>query len=183
MPKNSLKTLFILFFILGVTACGVGYYLFLNSKEAKTSTASVSLTGGVETPFTDINGNVVDLTEYANQIRVVNSWATWSPLSKDELPTLNDIASTYIDKGVVFLAINRKETKEYAGGYLNTLPALSNLKVVFDPGDNYFKNVEGYAMPETIVFDKEGNISAHFRGLVKKEELIAALETLLSNSN
>ncbi len=180
MPKNYFKTLVILVAILFVAALLVAFYVYLSSKEAADSTANLSLRATEGAPFTDQTGTVVDLTQYANQIRVVNSWASWSPLSKDELPLLDGVAANYAPKGIVFLAINRKETREYASGYLTTLPALNNLKIVFDPADSYFQNVEGYAMPETIVFDKEGNVSAHYRGLITESELAKTLDELIA---
>jgi len=182
VPKSYIKTLVILVAILLAAALLVAYYLYLSSKEAADSTASVSLSGTEDAPFTGQNGEIIDLNQFANQIRVVNSWASWSPLSKDELPLLDGIAATYREKGIVFLAINRKENREYSSGYLTTLPALNNLKIVFDPADSYFKNVAGYAMPETIVFDEDGNVRAHFRGTVNQSELAQVLDELLAAS-
>lgn len=173
------KTLLFLLAVLFVGAVLVALYVYNHTKEDENSTANQSLTASAETPYIDSDGQVIDLAQFSNQIRVVNSWATWSPLSKEELPNLDKLAENYVAEGVVFLAINRKENKDYAEAFLKTLPPLDNFKIIYDSADNFFSKVDGYAMPETIVFDKEGTVAVHYRGLVKTGELSEMLDSLI----
>jgi len=179
IAASTYKTLIVLFSIVIGAALLVVYYVSLNNREDKSSTANLSLTANNDEPFIDGTGAVVDLAAYSNKIRVVNSWASWSPLSNEELPLLDNIAETYQAQGIIFLAINRKENKDYALGYLASLPPLNNLKIIFDPADNFFTKVKGYAMPETIIFDKSGDVVAHYRGLFNRGQLTEVLDTLL----
>ena len=166
---------------MAVVALAVAFLVRRSQSEDKDSPAGTSLSNTITEPYTDLGGEVVDLAIYQNQVRVVNSWATWAPLSKTELPALNTLAAEYDPKEVIFLAINRKEHQDYAGAYLESLPELSNLKIVFDPSDNFFIKVTGYAMPETIVFDQSGNIAEHYRGAVNLETLKQRLDELIAS--
>jgi thiol-disulfide isomerase/thioredoxin len=178
--KFSPRTLIILLLILLVSGAFFGWYLYNKNKEAPDSEANQSLVAPAEEPYVDASGEIIDLSLYTNQIRVVNSWASWSPLSKDELPLINDIAKEYENRGIIFLAINRMENSAYAQGYLESLPELPALKIIFDPADNFFSKTDGYAMPETIVFDKQGNTVAHYRGAINATELKGELDKLLA---
>lgn len=176
---HNLKSILLILGFLLIASLIVTVYVYNHGKERTSSIASQSLTATTEAPYTDIDGEVIDLAQYSNQVRVVNSWATWSPLSKEELPVLDKLAESYIESGVIFLAINRRENKDYANAYLRTLPELKNFQIVYDPVDNFFSKVDGFAMPETIVFNKEGIVAAHYRGLVKPEELASVLDELV----
>jgi len=48
---------------------------------------------------------------------VVATWASWSPFSTADLNTLSELSSEFSDEEVVFMAINRKESKEQAARF------------------------------------------------------------------
>jgi thiol-disulfide isomerase/thioredoxin len=131
--------------------------------------------------FTDLQNNVISLAEYEKQIIVVNTWASWSPFTAVEFPILDEVAGTYADRGVRVLAINRKETKDQIDRYLSTIPEYKNVEKIVDVNDFFYAGVEGYAMPETIVYDNKGRIIEHFHGVIKKEELESVLNKILEN--
>lgn len=127
--------------------------------------------------YTDLVGNPVALTQFKGKVLVVNSWATWMPFSQTELPALNQLKEKYGDD-VVFLAINRMEDKALVNAYLGTLPEMKNITFLIDPADTFYKAVGGYAMPETVVYAKDGTIALHQRGVVVTDELSTLLESL-----
>ncbi len=131
-----------------------------------------------EDPYTDLNGNPVSLDAYLGKYLVVTSWASWSPFSTSDLQNLNEIAQDYSSDEIVFLAINRKETKEQAARFMATLPDLNKLVFVLDPRDNFYKAVGGYAMPEVVIYNQNAEVINHYRGVVEKEELKEAISLL-----
>lgn len=131
------------------------------------------------TYYTDLNGNSVSLEQYLGKILVVNSWASWSPFSSTELTSLQALAKNYDKNDIVFLAINRKESREQAQRFVNTLPELTNLQVVIDINDHFYSSVGGYAMPETIIYNNKGDLIEHIHGTLKKEDVEAKLNELL----
>ncbi len=130
--------------------------------------------------YTNLEGVPVDLSQHVGKIMLINTWASWSPLSASELQDLNEVAGEYKDRDVVVLALNRKETKEQAMRFLNTLPSINNVNVVIDTSDYFYNSVTGYAMPETVVYNKRGEIIRHERTPQTKEQLRAILEAALT---
>ena len=152
-----------------------------NHLGIKTETKEIFTdTSEDESTYQDILGNKVSLDTYLGRVMVVSAWASWSPFSSADLQALNDLATNYSDDNVVFIAMNRKETKEQAVRYLNTLPKIPNLLVVIDTEDKFYERVGGYAMPETIIFDRKGNIVLHDRGVVDLENISDVLKETLS---
>ena len=155
------------------------YYFYITPNDRVHSDASKSLSVTKEKPFTDLQGNPTDFKKQEGKIRVVNIWASWDPFSAQELRDLNTVAQEYRDKGVVFIAINRKEPKEQAQRFLNSLPSLSNLSFVIDENDSFYNSIGGYAMPETVFYDTRGTITSHTRGLLTIDEMKVQIDSAL----
>jgi thiol-disulfide isomerase/thioredoxin len=132
----------------------------------------------IEAAYLNLAGEPVSLATFKGNVLVVNSWATWSPFSKDELVALSALQSTYQEE-VTVLAINRKEPPPIIRAYINMHMLDSNAMVYLsDPTDHFYTVSGGYAMPETIVYAKDGTIAAHIRGTLNKTELETLLQTL-----
>lgn len=174
------KVFLILLTLAAVAALAVTVFVVYKNKHAvDESTRSIFTNTPGKATYTDVNGAERSLEDYLGQVLVVTSWATWSPFTQNDFSSLNLIAGDYVGKDVVFMAINRKETKEQATRYLATIPPYSNLLVVIDTEDRFYNSVAGYAMPETIVFDKAGAITLHLRGVVDAVAVRAAVDAAL----
>lgn len=164
--------------IVFVAASIVGVYLLQNraDRAANDQAAKIFASTGETPTYTDIFGNPVALEDYLGSTVVATTWASWSPFSAFDLAKLNTLAESYADSGVVFLAINRKETREQAQRYVATLPELPNLVLVIDSEDKFYGLVGGYAMPETVIFNQAGEIVSHIRGELSVEVVTSVLE-------
>jgi thiol-disulfide isomerase/thioredoxin len=148
-------------------------------REAANEADDTLFAEGLENPYTDQSGNPVTLDDYLGSIIVVNSWASWSPFSVQELQDLNQIAGEYKDKNVVVIAVNRKESKEQAERFLSTLPPLPNLTIIIDTKDHFYGAVGGYAMPETVYYDTRGTISTQRQGAVTVQDTRQILNDII----
>jgi len=128
-----------------------------------------------ESVYTDIEGNPIRLDDYLGQTVIALAWASWCPSCGEQLKLLAAIADENSD--IVTLAFNRGETSNRAQAFLEFFNIETNVQLVLDPDDNFFTSIEGYAMPELVIFDKQGNISHHVRGPISKPEL----ESVLAN--
>lgn len=154
------------------------------AQQAKNNPASIALTSfeGQGT-FTDLSGTVVNFDDHLGKVLVVNTWASWSPDSVRELPALVTLVSEYSDQRIEIVGINRGESREAAERFLKTVGISDSLRLVLDPEDRFYKSIQGYAMPETIVYDQKGNIVYHARGVVDIGELREHIDaTLLRGS-
>ncbi len=181
MNKTNLS-IFVLLLVILCAAAGLTYYVYKVPHDRKNADATKNLASTETQVFTDLEGNPVTLEEYSGKVRVVNSWASWSPFSIQELKDLETVAAELKDTNVVFIAINRKEPKENAKAFLKSVQPFAHVKFVIDTGDTYYTSVGGFAMPETTVYDIKGNIVEHKRGNMTLDEIrTIALTALEAN--
>ena len=128
--------------------------------------------------YTDMSGQTINLENDLGNVLVMISWASWCPFCKNELTNLSRIGDDYRGRGVRVIAINRAEQKETAERFLKQVDVTNSLSLVLDPTDHYYHSIEGYAMPETVVYGRNGEILKHFRGEVQIEELKQVLDSI-----
>jgi cytochrome c biogenesis protein CcmG/thiol:disulfide interchange protein DsbE len=56
--------------------------------------------------YTELNGQKGNLSDYQGKILIINFWASWCPPCRAEMPALQQVYTSYQDKGLVVLAIN-----------------------------------------------------------------------------
>ncbi len=186
MDARSYKRTTIIFLVaMAVVILVAAWFTYdtVTERQDKASDAGQAFIGEENSPnrYTSITGVPIAVTEVVgNQKLYVNSWASWSPLSRDELIALNEIAGEYKDRGITFIALNRKEQKEQAERYLTTLPTLDNLQIVIDTEDHFYSRSGGYAMPETITYNDDGVLVRHERNPLSKDQMRVLIEELLA---
>lgn len=172
LNRTNVLTFVVLLIIL-LMALGVTWFFVLKapgvSKEAPINSALGTLEGGQR--FTDIEGNQVLLDTDFGKTIVVFVWASWCPSCAEDLQNMNVIAADFTSAAVKVIAINRAENKFTAQRFLSSLPDLENIEVVLDPDDTFFNTLEGYAMPEAVVYNKKGEILLHQRGFMNLDEI------------
>lgn len=178
MNKTNVSISVLLLIILCAVA-GITYYVYKVPHDRKNADATKNLASTETQVFTDLDGNPVTLDQYSGKIRIVNSWASWSPFSVQELKDLEIVASENKDRNIVFIAINRKEPKENAKLFLESLQQFSHVQFVIDIGDTYYASVGGYSMPETVIYDTKGAIVEHKRGNMTIDEMRTLAAMLL----
>lgn len=182
MNKNHKIVIAVLIVVLFTVAIATFLVRSDNKKDVVPAAIDTFSNAPGEEPYTDLNGNPVSLNEYLGNILVVATWASWSPFSADDLNKLQRLAVDYKDRGIIFLAINRKESREQAGRYLLTLPEIKNVVMVLDPRDHFYVTTGGYAMPELVVYSKNGEIIKHSRGVITEDEIRSFINEILSSN-
>lgn len=179
--KKNIITLLVIIIAIVIVAVGTYLVRYQFSKEEANQAKNTLFASGAETPYVDQNGTPTSLDSYLGKIIVVNSWASWSPFSVQELQDLNEIAGEYKDKNVVILAVNRKENRDQSDRFLATLPPLPYIRIVTDTKDYFYNAVGGYAMPETLIYNQAGTIVEHTEGVQSKDDLRTILDSLNNN--
>ena len=98
----------------------------------------------------DMNGQTVELESLRGKVVVLTFWSTKCPICHNEIPKLNQLAGTYRDRGVVFLALTM-ENPVKVESYLKEKP------FNFDIIPNSFGVLLKYADK-----DRSGNINMGF---------------------
>lgn len=147
------------------------------NQTAKTVAERLQPDGSL--PYTDMDGNPVDLTNYEGKTLIVNSWATWCPFCVSELPDLNKVAEKYKNEDVIVIAINRKEPPKTARAFVKHVGNPENVIFLLDQRDQFYKSIGGFSMPETIFYEANGDVSFHKRGSMTFKEMQQRIDKVL----
>lgn len=128
----------------------------------------------------DYNGKTVNFADFTGKSLVINSWASWCPFCRQELP---DFAAAQKEFGgqVIIIAIDRAESLAVAKGYTDQQGTTNALLFLLDPSDSFYQSIGGFSMPETIFVDKNGAVVDHKRGPMDINEIRQKIQKLLSS--
>lgn len=102
----------------------------------------------------DVEGKMVNLSDYLGQVVVLNFWFTQCPPCKAEIPFLNQLAAQYQGQEVQFLALTF-DPPETVKPFLDKYPF--DFRVIPDARE-VIKDFEIIVYPTTVVLDKNGKI-------------------------
>jgi hypothetical protein len=168
--------------ILSSILISVSFYAIFLIEDADNPAKTSLTTDETVASYTDLDGNQIVLSENVGQILFVNTWASWSPASTQNLESLVSVANMFEENDIKIIAINRAESKSVAKSFLQTINIADSVELVLDPDDNYYNSIDGYAMPETMIYDTDGEVLKHIRGDVQEKELIELLERYIEAS-
>jgi thiol-disulfide isomerase/thioredoxin len=183
MRKNYLITIIVILVTLASAVIATYLVKTTNLKDLQNQAEETLFKENGISPYVDMKGRPVSLEQYLGSVLVVNSWASWSPFSTVELPQLEAVANLYESKGVIILAVNRKESKEQAERFLNTIPPLVKTIAVIDTSDFFYSAIGGYAMPETVIYDRAGTIIYQEHGVISLSILQNNLDRILDSES
>ena len=160
--------------VLVIGGLALVYIFFMrDSKEAEES----ALLQAPDFSLPDASGKSVSLETLEGDVKVLTFWASWSPYSRDELTALSKLKEEYGNK-VSVAALNRDTNPAEGRAYLEALGLGEVLVFVYDQQDEYFKKVNGYAMPETLFLNADAKIVAHQHGPMTYEDMRAQIDTM-----
>ncbi len=125
-----------------------------------------------------LDGEEVLLGDYAGQPLVLNAWAIWCPFCKAELPSFVAVQEEYPDD-VLFIAINRSESADAIKEYLLEHDLTDRLLFLRDPNDVFYNAIGGFAMPETLFINAEGDIVEHKRGPLDEAQTRSRAQSII----
>jgi peroxiredoxin len=115
-----------------------------------------------------MDGRNLRMSEYRGQVVLVNFWARWAGDSRQEMPALDRINTTYGRAGLVVLGISIDEdlarAREFAGAMKVSYP------ILFDTGSDIGKDYQLQKMPMTILVDRAGIVRYSNVGFKRGDE-------------
>jgi thiol-disulfide isomerase/thioredoxin len=103
----------------------------------------------------DLEGREWNLKNLRGKVVILNFWATWCGPCVEELPVLNDLASSEFTAGKpVVLGINFKETPAAIQRFLTGHPF--QYPILLDKTGEDFKKWSNGILPATVLIDKQG---------------------------
>jgi len=126
----------------------------------------------------DYSGKQVHLGDYRRKILIAYAWASWCPYCGAEIENLAKMKQTY-GNDIQIIAINRAEPRSTAKAFTDKLQNTSGVVFLLDPTDSFFKDIDGYAMPETVFINNSGVVVYHHRGPLEMDQLETQVKQLL----
>jgi peroxiredoxin len=127
--------------------------------------------------LTDLTSQNVSLSDYQNNIILVNNWATWCPPCKAEMPTLQAYYQAHKDQGFVIIAIESGESldevTDFVQQYSLTFPVWLDAEGV---ALEVFKN---WDLPSSYVIDRTGTVRLTWTGEISLDMLDKYVTPLL----
>ena len=125
----------------------------------------------------DYDGNDVNLRNIEGQTLLLNAWASWCPFCVNEIDDFVQ-AQEELNGQLTVVLINRQESLAQAKGFTDSIGATGKVITLLDPGDSFYRQIGGFAMPETLLV-KDGNVILHKRGPMTLREVKLAVKSAL----
>lgn len=127
----------------------------------------------------DLSGNRSSLSDYSGKTVLINTWASWCPPCRAEMPDLVDFYEKHREDNFIILAVNAGESeataRKFAAEYGLTFPVLL---------DSHFHLLDGLGIdsyPTSILIGPDGVIEKIHVGMFLSGELEKEIAPYLEN--
>jgi thiol-disulfide isomerase/thioredoxin len=120
--------------------------------------------GVVNAAWEDAGGNRVQLSDLRGRFVVLNLWATWCAPCVTELPALARAKAALARDNVVVIAVNLEDQDAAKVAEFLRAHGAAGLDVSVDKQLALMRTFHAYALPLTILFDKNGREFARANG-------------------
>jgi peroxiredoxin len=131
--------------------------LILSAVLATTSIGAAPTLLGKDAPdfvLKATDGRNLRMSEFRGQVVMVNFWARWAGDSRQEMPALDRINTTYSRAGLVVLGVSVDEDLDRAREFAAAMKV--SYPMMFDTGSNIGRDYLLQKMPMTILVDRAG---------------------------
>jgi peroxiredoxin len=148
----------------------LGAVLTAAALVASSKAAAPTLVGMAAPDFVlkGMDGRNLRMSEFRGQVVLVNFWARWAGDSRQEMPALDRINTTYNRAGLVVLGVSIDEdlnrAREFAGAMKVSYP------ILFDTGSDIGRDYLLQRMPMTILVDRGGVVRYSNVGFKRGDE-------------
>jgi peroxiredoxin len=122
-----------------------------------------------ELSLQNVNGETEALTDYLDQVVLVNNWATWCPPCKAEIPTLEAYYKAHKEQGFVIIGVEagepQSEVSQFVQGSVITYP------IWIDPQNASLRAFGSSGLPNSFVIDRSGAVRLAWVGEITREVL------------
>jgi peroxiredoxin len=101
-----------------------------------------------------LDGRNLRLSEFRGEVVLINFWARWAGDSRQEMPALDRINTTYNRAGLVVLGVSIDEDLTRAHEFADSMKV--SYPILFDTGSDIGRDYLLQKMPMTILVDRAG---------------------------
>jgi peroxiredoxin len=129
----------------------------LSALLAAASPAAAPTIVGKDAPdfvLKSMDGRNLRLSEFRGQVVLVNFWARWAGDSRQEMPALDRINTTYHRAGLIVLGVSVDEDSRRAREFADAMKV--GYPILFDTSSSIGRDYLLQKMPMTILVDRSG---------------------------
>jgi thiol-disulfide isomerase/thioredoxin len=104
----------------------------------------------------DLQGHSLASTSLADQVVLVNFWATWCPPCVEEVPSLNRLQQHYVGKDVRIVSIDFREGADELAAFTQRIPV--EFPVLLDKQGRTALDWQVFSFPSTFILDRQGRL-------------------------
>jgi peroxiredoxin len=116
-----------------------------------------------------LDGKNRRLSEFRGQVVLINFWARWASDSRQQMPALDRINTTYNRAGLVVLGVSVDEDWRRAREFADAMKV--GYPILFDTTPDVGRNYMLRKMPMTILVDRSGVVRYSSDGFKSGDEL------------
>ena len=176
------RTVVLFAVVAGLSAAGgVSYHLWSRGSGAGPAMVPEAVVERVlSARVADVKGGIQSLEQWRGQVLVVNYWATWCALCREEIPGFVRLQERYGSRGLQFvgIAIDQPDkvaefASEFRINYPLLLGGLETIELLRQAGNR------AGVLPYTLVIDRKGNLVSREPGGLKEARLESIIQPLL----
>jgi len=130
----------------------------------------------------DLAGDSTSLASLRGRVVVLNTWATWCPPCREEMPELQAVHEELRSAGVTVIAVSidarddAAEIREFLRIAGVTFP------VLHDADERISRLFRATGVPETFLIDREGVLRHRWIGQISRDQVRSAARDLLEET-
>jgi cytochrome c biogenesis protein CcmG/thiol:disulfide interchange protein DsbE len=125
----------------------------------------------------DLNGKKVSISDYRQQIVLINNWATWCPPCKAEMPTLLKYFKAHSNQGFMLIGIEAGDPLDDVASFVDDYGL--TFPILLDPNNKSLVAFHNDNLPSSYVIDNNGNVVLAWTGPINGPMLEKYLTPLL----
>jgi cytochrome c biogenesis protein CcmG, thiol:disulfide interchange protein DsbE len=130
-----------------------------------------------EITLSDLSGQPVSLSDYQQQIVLINNWATWCPPCKSEMPTLQKFFQEHAKQGFILIGIEAGDSKQDVLSFVNEYDL--TFPILLDPDTDSVTLFHNDNLPSSYVINRLGIVVLAWTGPISYTMLEMYITPLL----
>jgi peroxiredoxin len=130
-----------------------------------------------ELSLNDLKGTKVNISDYRQEIVLINNWATWCPPCKAEMPTLLKYFKQHADQGFMLFGIEAGDPVDEVVSFVNEYGL--TFPILLDPNSKSLVAFHNDSLPSSYVIDHNGNVILAWTGPIDRTMLEKYITPLL----
>lgn len=173
-------------FALGLALIGAAV-VTLATPKSESQAADLSSVVPIEVHFVapelslqNLHGITESLSDYREDVVLVNNWATWCPPCKAEMPTLSAYYNEHSREGFTLIAIDAGEPVEEVSQFAQSYGL--KFAVWLDPNGEALRAFGNGSLPNSYVIDRTGTVRYAWTGEINRTMLEKYVTPLLAEN-